>query len=219
MVIRFVYSGFLFQLQFRSMSNLFSGCWQCFYGALFEQKLADTDVTDFSWQFHFRSFCNSDVQLVFSQIAIWHVLHWWSEVILVLHQNLASARVNLGYPPNPPWLGLGRPRWDNYIGQTFADVRISGGQQLQTCLVQFTGSSGRARAILIIAEGCSTDCITRPPRDVADREQPHEPPATTPLRTLFPPDASFTDGYLTIEQDLAITNEMQNMPVDLANMF
>ena len=71
----------------------------------------------------------------------------------------------------------------------------------------------RVQAILIIAESSSTNCITRWPRDVADRE----PPAPSPLRTLFPPDASFTDGYLTIEQDFAITNEMQNMLVDAAN--
>ena len=40
-----------------------------------------------------------------------------------------------------------------------------------------------------------------------------------PLRTLFPPDMSFTDGHLTIEEDFAITNEMHNMLVDVANMF
>ena len=89
-------------------------------------------------------------------------------------------------------------------------------QVIQEC--EHTGcSSGRARAILIIADSCSTDCITRPPRDVAHREQPHELPTPRPLRTLFPPDIiSFTEGYLTIQQKFAITNEVQ---VDVANMF
>ena len=91
-------------------------------------------------------------------------------------------------------------------------------QLIQEC--EHSGcSSGRARAILVIAESCSTDTITRPPRMLANRAQPHEPQIPGPLRTLFPPQPPVVDGFLSIAQDYEITNEMQNLLVDVANKF
>ena len=51
------------------------------------------------------------------------------------------------------------------------------------------------------------DCITRRRRDVADREQLHEPPAPMPLRTLFPAHMSFAKEYLTMLTQLTCSKE------------
>ena len=80
-------------------------------------------------------------------------------------------------------------------------------------------SSGRARALLITAENCSTNTITQCPRELFDREQPREPHVLGPLRTNYSPIPPIADGFLTEEEVNEIRNEMDSLLVDVANRF
>ena len=80
-------------------------------------------------------------------------------------------------------------------------------------------ASGRARAILVIAESCSTNTITRCAREYIAREQPTQPNIPDPLRTNYPPTPPAIDGFLQDVQQRAILNEVDNLLVDLANQF
>ena len=73
-------------------------------------------------------------------------------------------------------------------------------------------------ALLIIAENCSTNTITRCPRELIDREQPREPHVPGPLRTNYPPTPPI-EGFLTEKENQEIKNEMDNLLVDVANRF
>lgn len=90
-------------------------------------------------------------------------------------------------------------------------------------LVEHSGcASGRARAVLIFAEQHSANTITRCPAQFIARELPPSPYIPQPLRTSYPPRVpplSGLSGYLNDEQERRLKNEIDNLLVDVANMF
>ena len=80
-------------------------------------------------------------------------------------------------------------------------------------------ASGRARAVLIFAEEQSADTITRCPAQFIARELPPSPYIPQPLRTSYPPRVPPFSGYLSDEQERRFKNEIDNLLVDVANMF
>ena len=80
-------------------------------------------------------------------------------------------------------------------------------------------ASGRARAIVVIAENCSTNTITRCPAVYRNREQPIAPDAPQTLRTHYPPMPIPTDNYLPVEQEGTVYSDVENLVIRRAIFF
>ena len=100
------------------------------------------------------------------------------------------------------------------------DVRRTMPLQELIRLVERSGcASGRAPAVLIFAEEQSANTITRCPAQFIARELLPSPYIPQHLRTSYPPRVPPLSGYLGDEQERRLKNEIDNLLVDVANMF
>ena len=71
----------------------------------------------------------------------------------------------------------------------------------------------------VIAEECSNNAVILCPRALRNRVQPREPSECGLVRTDCPPTIPAINGFLIEERGRGIQNDMDNLLVDMANLF